>query len=118
MHFSLKSHFQKYGANITVLYNSLTYTGKAFITPLRYRNRVYLGDTFEQLGQYDSGRYLFIGTPDIRLDQMDETAVIIYGGENYLVKRAELFCDGDKPLYMWAVLFKSKGGDSYEQNWG
>lgn len=108
----LKQNFEKYGTDFKVYFNGDIYTGKAFVSPLRYKNRVYLGDNYEEGGVIDGGRYTFIGPPDVRLDKMDNTAVIEIDGEEYIIKRAELFISGNKGVYMWAIIVKSRGGDS------
>ena len=104
---------QNYGNDITVCDGSQTYSGKAFIAPLRYKNRVYIGNKFTESGINDGGRYSYIGPPDIRLDMMDSNTVVLFNGEEYCVKRAELFVCKNTPIYMWAVLVKKEGGDSF-----
>ena len=113
-----KKMLSKYGGHVDVSHNGLSFSGMAFVTPLRYKNKVYLGENYIPPGRADGGHYLYIGEHDIRLDRMDESAVITYGGEEYLCKRAELFCTGDTPVYMWAILIKRRGGAQDDISYG
>lgn len=78
---------------------------KAFIQPLRYKNRMYLDGKFLE-GGYNSGRhYLYIGLPEIRIDKDFEGVVITTEkNQEYIVKQAELYSFGDAPVYIWAIL--------------
>ena len=108
----------KYGGRVDVSYNGISYSGVAFITPLRYKNKVYLGENYIPPGRGDGGHYLYIGEYGLRLDQMSEGAIVKHGSDEYIVKRAELFYAGDEPIYMWAVLIKRKGGNRDEVSYG
>ena len=67
-----------------------------------------------QLGQASREKYLFIGTPDISLQQ--NRSVIESVGGKYIVKRCETYFVRDKAVYVWAILapFGDSREDEYE----
>ncbi len=75
-----------------------------FLQPLRYKNKMYLDNDYLPGGYAESGHFLYLGPPDIRLDRMTPGTQIAAGTESYTVKRAECVYWGGKPLYVWAVL--------------
>ncbi len=105
-------NFEKYGTTVQISYNGEKYEGKAFISPLRYKNRVYIDNAYLEAGIADGGRYTYVGPPDLRLDKMDSSAVVTIDDEEYCIRKAEIYLSGDEALYVWAILSKKNGGDS------
>ncbi|MDD5923623.1 MAG: hypothetical protein PUC88_02405 [Clostridia bacterium] len=108
----IQRNFEKYGTTVQVSYNGEKYESKAFISPLRYKNRVYIDNAYLEAGIADGGRYTYVGPPDLRLDKMDTSAVVTIDSEEYCIRKAEIYLSGDEPLYVWAILSKKDGGDS------
>ncbi len=106
-----KKDFKKYGTTVSVSINDTICTGKAFISPLRYKNRVYVDDTYTPGGVLDSGRYVYIGEPTLRLDTMGDGIRIAADNTEYTVKKALPFTLGEKVLYVWAMLVKTDRSD-------
>ena len=106
-----KKHFRKYGTDVSVSVNNTTLTGKAFISPLRYKNRVYVDDTYTPGGVLDSGRFVYIGEPALRLDTMGDGIRLTAGNTEYTVKKALPYTLGKKVLYIWAMLVKNDRSD-------
>lgn len=77
---------------------------KAFIHPLLYHNRVYVGGTYLPDGYYDGGHYLYIGKADVRLDELPMNSTVICKEDKFIIKRAERYLVGEKAAYVWAVL--------------
>lgn len=75
---------------------------KAFIEPLRYKNKVYVGGQYHIVGLNQTEKYLYIGPPEYRL--IENASVIEMNSEKYIVKRCELYYVRDFPLYVWAIL--------------
>lgn len=84
--------------------NALVKEGKAFIQPLRYKNKMYLGGNYLPPGYADGGHYLYIGGPKQRIDLAPFDTVVRTAAESYAVKKAEKVCLKDEVLYVWAVL--------------
>lgn len=105
-----------YGDDVVVAVNGKPQSCKAFIEPLRYKNRMYIGGKRIEPGFYDGGHYLYIGQHDIPLDDIKNT-VIMRGEEKFFVKRAEMYRAGNENLYVWAivVICTEKEDVQYEQ---
>lgn len=93
---------EKYGASVRIDTNGALTEGKAFVEPLRYRNRIYIGGQYHLAGMDRKEKYLYIGTVKNALTE-DQT-VVEANGAKYIVKRSELYYAGDVPVYVWAIL--------------
>lgn len=99
---SVSAMIDRYGNSVTVQNGGISLSTRAFIEPLRYKNKIYIGGRYHPLGEYNNEKYLYIGKPSVALSE-DET-VIECAGERYIVKRAELYRVTDEPLYAWAIM--------------
>ena len=86
----------------------------AFLNPLLYKNKMYIGGTYLPDGFYDGGHYLYIGKAAVRLDNLPLGSVVKCGGDTYTIKRAEQYVIADKAVYIWAVLQIAKKGEGNE----
>lgn len=92
-----------YGDDIVVTVKGEEISGKAFIEPLRYKNRMYIGGKRIEPGFYDGGYYLYIGQTDIPLGDTQST-VISRGTEKYHIKRWEMYRFKNEDIYVWAIV--------------
>ena len=76
----------------------------AFISPLRYKNKMYLYGVNTEIGYNSQGHYLYIGPPDPDLTAADEGEYVSCMGEKYRIDRAEKVYKKDKPFYIWAII--------------
>jgi len=76
----------------------------AFLQPLRYKNKMYLGGVNTSIGFNRGGYYLYMGPPEHDLTQLSREAWIQCGDERYTVDRAELVQSGDEPSHIWAII--------------
>ena len=83
-------------------WSSLPY--RAFIEPLRYKNKMYLEGVNTQIGFSDQGYYLYIGPAEHDIGKLSQNAFIQSGDKKYVISRVETVFLGEKPLYIWAVL--------------
>lgn len=102
---------QKYGQSATY------YSGdagpldlKAFIQPIIYKNRQYLGDSYTPVGQQDAGRYMYFGSGSAPLSE-DGRSFLESGGLRYDICRSELIFFGDGVHHVRAIL-KLRGEDA------
>lgn len=78
---------------------------KAFVQPLRYKNKMYLDGAFTEIGRNTAGYYLYIGPPE-----HDVTALTSAGrltdseGKVYIINRCEKVWFGTQVFYIWAIL--------------
>lgn len=93
---------RQYGSRVTIEENGDTVYANAFVEPLRYRNRVYIGGQYHKLGCNQREKYLYIGNASHRL--RENVSVIGAHGKQYIVKRCETYYVREYPLYEWAIL--------------
>ena len=101
MPYVIKS-IQIYGEDITVINDDDTVLTRAFIEPLHYRNKIYIGGEYRTLGMEHSEKYLYVGIPDITL--VENKTIIERKDEKYLVKRVERYYVGEQIAYIWGIL--------------
>ena len=77
---------------------------RAFISPLRYKNKMYLYGVNTEIGYNPQGHYLYIGPPDPDLTVAEDGAYLTCGNEKYRIDRAEKVYKGDEVFYMWAII--------------
>ena len=79
----------------------------AFVQPLRYKNKMYLGGVNTRIGFNREGYYLYLGPPDHDLTQLGGDLWIQMANapeERYTVDRAEAVHFGDTPSHIWAIV--------------
>ncbi len=76
----------------------------AFISPLRYKNKMYLYGVNTEIGYNSQGHYLYIGPPVPDLTKAENGDYIQCMGERYRVDRAEKVYIGEKVFYIWAII--------------
>ena len=98
--------FNHYGRPATFVskVGSETTETKVFISPLRYKNKMYLYGVNTEIGYNSQGHYLYIGPPDPDLTAAEDGSYISCLGEKYRIDRAEKVYNGEKPFYIWAII--------------
>lgn len=76
----------------------------AFISPLRYKNKMYLNGVNTEIGFNSQGHYLYIGPPDPDLTLTQNGEYVSCMGERYRVDRAEKVYKGNNVFYIWAII--------------
>ena len=78
---------------------------KAFIQPLRYKNKLYQQGSFTPLGVNKNNVYLYIGPANHDLTRLDGT-FRLHDSENqrYIIDRAEKIKINDTVFYIWAII--------------
>lgn len=103
---NIKQIFDSYGRAASFSSkNGEKITGmKAFISPLRYKNKMYLYGVNTEIGYNSQGHYLYIGPPEPDLTAAEEGAYVTCGEEKYRIDRAEKVYKGDEVFYIWAII--------------
>lgn len=101
---SVGETIKRYGSKISVFSGGDTKISSAFIEPLRYKNKVYVGGQYHHLGLGRNEKYLYIGPPDLELEE--NASVIEMQNKKYIVKRCEIYYVSDRPVYVWAILLQ------------
>lgn len=109
----VKETIKRYGNSVVILEDGKTKKAKAFIEPLRYKNRVYVGGKYRLLGVDRDEKYLYVGFAEIPLREL--CSVIEMKGSKYIVKRCETYYVKDYPIYVWAIL--TPYGDDLEDDY-
>lgn len=99
---SVGTTIKKYGSSVRIINGSTACSTKAFVEPLRYKNKVYIGGEYHQLGSFKKEKYLYIGVPQMNLEE--NNTVIEMHENKYIVKRCEKYYVKDIPVYVWAIL--------------
>ena len=76
----------------------------AFVQPLRYKNKMYLGGVNTRIGFNREGHYLYLGPPEHDLTGLPRGAWIAHGDEKFTIDRAEMVFFGDEPSHIWAII--------------
>ena len=103
----MESFFQKFGRSVFLSdgtgWHSPVY--RAFLQPLRYKNKMYLEGTYTVLGKDPNSLYLYIGSAKHDVTRVPKgTRLTDVDGKQYLIQRAEKVCRGEAPYYFWAIL--------------
>lgn len=107
---SVKALFRKSGVVITIKKDSETIDSfKAFIQPLRYKNKIYLRGVATELGYDSLKKYLLISPADVDLSYVDGTEYALYLNDNHLsIDHSEKVFFGNLPFYTWSIVSKEE----------
>lgn len=108
---TMKAYFNRYGKSMRLTdgtgWTSAYY--KAFLQPLRYKNKMYMEGTYTPIGRDMNGLYLYLGPSDHDLSRMEKNGrVIDFENRQYIIQRVEKVFRGDKIFYFWAILKEVK----------
>jgi len=109
---TLNRLFDRFGRYVRLVSVDGTYQGdlyKAFIQPLRYKNKMYLDDKRVPIGIGDMSYYLYLGPARQDLTDVDNDEYMIETDyESYYITRAEKLWFSDSDVYIWAVIRRVK----------
>ena len=77
---------------------------KAFVQPVRYKNKMYLNAVESPIGTVSENYYLYVGPYDVQLERSDETVSIHTAIMSCTVERTECVFLNNEILYIWAIL--------------
>lgn len=103
---NIESMFAEYGRPVELYSSDSEKIAEsfAFISPLRYKNKMYLYGVNTEIGYNPQGYYLYIGPPDRDLNAIPEGGYIACTGEKYRIDRAEKVYKGSEVFYVWAII--------------
>ena len=99
---SVIKSIQTYREDVTVINDDNKVSTRAFVEPLRYRNKIYIGGEYRTLGMKHSEKYLYVGVPDVTL--VENKTIVKRKDNEYLVKRVEKYYVKEQVAYTWAIL--------------
>ena len=77
---------------------------KAFIQPLRSNDKKTLYGNYLGIGADNDGMYLYIGTPNVSLDEYPLDTIVYTKNRSYVVKSDKKICISDDVIYIRAIL--------------
>lgn len=97
---------KKYGRTVALRdsEDALIQSSYAMVSPLRYKNKMYLYGVNTEIGYNSQGHYLYIGPPSPDLTDLDDGDYLEADGIKYRIDRAEKVYAGDEVLYIWAIV--------------
>lgn len=102
---------QKYGVTAVLEHGGESVELRIFFQPSMSKSWDSMNPIVTPLGQLPGGQYLYIGPAEQEIAQGDQVSV---GGNDYILRRVEVYLDRDGPIYRWALCVR-KGG---EDDWG
>lgn len=78
---------------------------KGFLQPLRYKNKMYLGEVTTALGYDNSRKFLLLTPPEIDVSVADGYSFSVFlDGSEYSCDHREIEYLADEKVYAWAVV--------------
>lgn len=105
----IEREIKRYGQRVSICKDGEETELYAIVTPLRYKNKMYLEGDVTSLGFVDQSHYLYIGPPEHDLTLLEGDSFMCTSEGRCIVKKSERMYFKGKPLYIWAVLQKCGG---------
>jgi hypothetical protein len=98
----------RYGSEVSLSANGTDFIEgyRAFVQPLRYKNKMYLDGVYSPIGHVDQSFYLYVGPAWVDLTQTDRKARLKMGESTFFISHCERVQVAGEPLYVWAILRK------------
>lgn len=96
----------QYGSNVrlSTTEENISDYFKAFVQPLRYKNKMYLDGVRSRAGYIDQSHYLYIGPSNVEVWDFDDNLRLhMHGAEFFFVKKEKVVVSGEV-IYNWAIL--------------
>lgn len=102
----VKRLIERYGQRVEAVTEDGVSSGsyRAFIQPVRYKNKMYLNDVESPIGTVSENYYLYIGPADVQLKENEGRVIIRSDSMRCTAERAESVYLGTEPIYVWAIL--------------
>ncbi len=100
---------EKHGTTLSLADDSFSW--RAFVEPLRYKNKLYVEESSVAEGMINRTAYRYIGPPDVILEDIAPRGTLISVMDTLVtVSHSETVFFDSKPIYIYAVLnFYSRG---------
>ena len=83
---------------------------RAAIQPLRYKNKMYLGGVYTEIGKAKYDYFLYIGPPDHDISRLSaDSRIIDSSGRGFTVDHCETVYYKNTPFYIWAIVRETNG---------
>lgn len=100
---------KKFGVKMSLISGGEKTDFKAFIQPLRYKNKMYIDSNVTELRYENTRRFLLISPPSIDVSCADgHDSFLSDGIYEYSINHSELVCLGNRPAYRWSIIHFAK----------
>lgn len=99
-----------WGIPVTVYHHGISAITRGVFLPTTSRSWQNMQNVFTQLGETPRGQYNYIGPLTPVVEKGD---VLEVGEKRYLLRRAEIVCDREGPLYRWGLCVERGGDDTW-----
>jgi len=101
----IKTLLCRYGQDVTLCFSgNENRQHRAFIQPLRYKNKLYLEGEYTPVGYFDSDTYLYIGPGDDDIGPRIREVRMFAGDAEYFFVRADVVKIKNNCIYTWAIV--------------
>ena len=102
----IANYLEKYGSEVSVASDGQSFGAsyRAFVQPLRYKNKMYLEGAHTPIGYADQSYYLYVGPASVDVCSLPSSAVLQMGEGLFYFSHCESVRLADQPMYMWAIL--------------
>ena len=101
---------QKYGTDLVLSSSGGEKTVRGFFRAVNSKSWQSMESEATLLGEITRGQYAYIGPADGGAREGDTLTV---GGKSYLLRRVELYCYGNQPLYQWGLCVEKGVNDTW-----
>ncbi|MBQ9912987.1 MAG: hypothetical protein IJO73_02030 [Clostridia bacterium] len=99
--------FEKYGVQLISTDGEDKISFRAFLQPLRYKNKIYLSGVPTELGYDGLNKYLLLAPPEVDIKYLEGEGFTLYFDESsFSTDHCEPVYLGRKKLYYWAIVHK------------
>ena len=103
-----KRFFEKFGRSMTIESPTGMTTCKAFLQPLRYKNKMYLSGTLTEIGYDTLRKFVLICPIEVNVPAVDGVDTLLcFENDSFCVDHCEKVYFGDKALYYWAIVHQN-----------
>ena len=100
--------FQKYGRTMTLETENSVQTFRAFLQPLRFKNKMYLSDNLTEIGYDTLRKFVLICPTTVDITGVDGIRTLLkFNDDSFCVDHCEQVFFKDTPLYYWAVVHQN-----------
>lgn len=105
---NIENTLNHYGSDVKLWDGDDVYITRAFVEPLRYKTRLYIGGEYQNIKTFNKNCYLYVGKASFEL--VENHTIVEVDKVEYKVVRSELYELSGQPVYWWAVLVPVKRG--------
>ena len=107
----LSKFFERYGREMKIEGKETEIFFKAFLEPLRYKNKMYLSSVSTELGYDVLTKFLLLCPVGVPLESVDGLDVLLKAGnDDFSIDHCETVFFKNEPQYYWSIVHKNKGG--------